>query len=101
MLKAALCILAATLLACRHVPLSYQLQGQGRSLILVPPVRSTSVKVPHARGQSRTQVGCDIEGELLNLRWHGNTALIQLKSVDFLDASGGERLYTDSLKAIE
>jgi hypothetical protein len=96
----AFAVLAAMAPTCRHSRLSYSLQAQGRTLVLIPPVRSSSITISNARKQA-PEIDCDIAGDFLNLRWHGTTARIQPKSIDIFDQSGGERIYTDALASIE
>lgn len=100
-------VLAALATGCRHAPLSYQLQGQGRSLVLIPPVPAASaeINIAKARKAVRPRTGCDIEGEIVSVQWHGRAARVQFKSTQFIAVEADPRLnnpmYTDSLKSLE
>src|SRR5271166_6472325 len=87
-------VLAVLVPGCRHTPLSYQLQGQGRSLMLIPPVRAASgeINIAKARKAARTRAGCDIEGDVVNVQWRGNAARVQFKSTEFMAVEADPRL---------
>ncbi len=116
MMRLAFVIVIALLLlnGCR---LSYRLQGQGQTAILIPPVSPITLKgtpsvllarVSKARSHAAILNGCDIENDLLGLRWLGSTAEIRLTSESYFPEPGDERteevaprVYLDSVQSVE
>ena len=102
------------LAGCR---LSYRLQGQGPTAVLVPPVSPVPLKgtpavlqihVPKARSHPAVSDVCDIENDLLGLRWIGDTAEIRLTSESYFPTPGDERpeevaprVYLDTSQSVE
>jgi hypothetical protein len=108
---------------CGH-PAAYRLQRQGLDPVLFPPTRlkaatgssTIHVDLRNARAQSTSVAGCDIDGEVLSLRWQGTTAAVSLHTQSFFapppeqstnsstnqtTAQTGRGLYVDPLVAIE
>jgi hypothetical protein len=105
-----LCLIGIALVLLNGCRLSYRLQGQGPTTILIPPVSpvTAAIKVPHARSHPAALDGCDIENGLLGLEWFGDTAEIRLQSESYFPAPGDERpeetaprVYLDSAQKIE
>jgi hypothetical protein len=103
------------LAGCRPAPMNYELRRLGSDLILFPPVRTSApntsdfrVSIKNARKHPSARTGCDFEGELVSLRWHGNTAEVSLKSETYFaepanqDPAAARRgLYIDPLVSLE
>ena len=78
-------VIAAALVlmtGCRHEPLTYQVARQGPTTLLIPPRQPASeagfaIKVRHATKTARS--GCDLDDQLIRLRWKGTTAEATLK----------------------
>jgi hypothetical protein len=90
-------VAAALLSGCPHAPLTYQLVRQGSGVLLIPPIQiaisASSVfdfTIKNARRTSTSNDDCDIEDELISLRWQGRTASIRVKSASyFAQPEGG------------
>ena len=111
------CLIGMTTLLLDSCGLNYHLQGQGRAAILLPPIVPASskdvppvsrIRITNARSRSSTLDGCDIHNDLLELRWLGNTAEIELRPESYFPAPGDERpeevaprMYLDSVHTLE
>jgi len=108
--------LAVFLTGCSHAPASYHLRREGLDSVLFPPTKlkpataasTIHVKLKNARAQSVTVAGCDIDGDVLSLRWQGTTATVSLRTQSFFTLPAeqssnqpGRGLYVDPLLAIE
>jgi len=103
------------LAACRHQPQVYMLQQEGRTQILTPPVSKPEIK--KARAHPSQQKGCDVEADSFSVAWHGNTALVGMKTETYYaptadsraqgtDATAtvaetGPRVYVDAMAQLE
>jgi hypothetical protein len=113
---------------CGH-PAAYRLQRQGLDPVLFPPTKlkaamaasTIHVDLKNARTESTSVAGCDIDGEVLSLRWQGTMAAVSLHTQSFFapppaeqatnpstnpptnqtTAQTGSGLYVDPLVAIE
>jgi len=97
--------------------LSYHLQGHGPTAILIPPVSPVTltgtpsvllIRVSKARSLPAIPDGCDIDNDLLGLRWLGSTAEIRLKPESYFPEPGDQkpeevapRVYLDSVQSVE
>lgn len=111
------CLIIVAMVVLDGCRLTYHLQGQGQTAILMPPVRPVAltgaysgflIRVSNARSHPATLDNCDIHDDLLGLRWLGNTAEIRLKSETYFPEPGDERpeeiaprVYLDSLQKVE
>jgi hypothetical protein len=111
------CLLGIAMVLLDACSLSYHFQGQGQMAMLIPPVRPTVltgthsgflIRVSNARSRPAISDGCEINNDLLQLHWFGNTAEIQLKSSSYFPAPGDERpeevaprVYLDSMQRVE
>jgi hypothetical protein len=111
------CLLGIATVLLDGCSLSYHLHGQGQMATLIPPVRPTVltgtpsvflIRVSNARSHPAILDGCEINNDLLELQWFGNTAEIQLKLDSYFPATGDERpeevaprVYLDSLQRVE
>src|SRR5580704_13029118 len=86
------CVIGMTTILLNSCGLNYHLQGQGTTAMLIPPgapagLKGTpaisTIRVSNARSRPSALDGCDIRNDLLELRWDGNTAGIQLKSESY------------------
>jgi hypothetical protein len=112
----ALLVLALFVAGCGHAPMAYQLRRQGTDPVLFPPTKlksTTAASVVHvnlknARAESATAGGCDIDGDVMTLRWQGTTAVVSLRPQSFVasvadqssNGTGGGS-YVDPLVAME
>jgi hypothetical protein len=112
----ALLVLALFVAGCGHAPMAYQLRRQGTEPVLFPPTKlksTTAASVVHvnlknARAQSASAGGCDIDGDVMSLRWQGTTAVVSLRTQSFVtpvadqpsnETGGGS--FVDPLVAME
>lgn len=113
---------------CGHAPAAYRLQRQGLDPVMFPPTKlkaataasTIHVDLKNVRAQSTSVAGCDIDGDVLSLRWQGTTAAVSLHTQSFFappaeqstnpsanqstsqtTAQTGRGLYVDPLVAIE
>jgi hypothetical protein len=100
---------------CRHAPLSYQLLRHGSGVLVIPPSQIATANSPefdfnikNARHISTSPANCDIQGDLISLRWQGRTAKIKLKSAAFIAeqeaaiaGQSGPRMFLDPLQSLE
>jgi hypothetical protein len=96
LLQFVIALTMATLVSgCRHspAPLNYQLVRQGSAAILIPPAHIAAPSAPvfdfslkNARRSARPSFNCDIESEVITLRWRGRTARLSLKPTSFSTA---------------
>jgi hypothetical protein len=108
--------LALFLAGCAHAPASYQLRRQGFDAVLYPPTKlkktaaaaDIHVILKNARTQPASDTGCDIDGDVLSLRWQGTAAAVALHTQSFFASAagqspgqGGRGLYVDPLLAME
>jgi hypothetical protein len=105
--------LAILFLGCHHAATAYVLRRNGLDPIVFPPTRSDnasqilSVAIKGAR-KSTAKTDCDIPGDVISLRWRGNTAEISFRSQAFFATSSdqspnqiGRGMYVDPLLAID
>jgi hypothetical protein len=94
--KLSLAIFVALLVSgCSLAPVSYDFHREDREAILFPPKISrnrstasyTRVSIQSARKHVSEIPGCDIEGELISLNWHGRTAKVTLSTKSFFTVS--------------
>ena len=100
-------------IGCHHAATAYVLQRNGLDPIIFPPTQSDtssqilSVAIKGAR-KSTVKTDCDIPGDVISLRWRGNTADISFRSQAFFATSSdqspnqiGRGMYVDPLLAID
>lgn len=106
-------VLLTLFLGCHHAATAYVLHRDGLDPIVFPPTRGDnasqilSVAIKGAR-KSAAKTDCDIPGDLISLRWQGNTAEISFHTQAFFAASSdqspnqpGRGMYVDPLLAID
>ena len=100
---------------CRPAPMNYELRRLGSESTLFPPLGTSTplasdfrVSIKNARTPPFSKTGCDFEGALVSLQWHGNTAEVSLKSENyFSEATNQDQvpairgLYVDPLLNLE
>lgn len=116
MKRVAQLVLALFLAGCSHAPMAYHLRREGLDPVLFPPtkVKETTttteihVNLKNARAESASVSGCDIDGDVLSLRWQGTTAAVSLHPQSFFASAAdqspnqtGPGLYIDPLIAME
>lgn len=96
--------------------MAYQLRRQGVDTVLFPPTKlkptsagsTLRVNLKNARAHSPFTGSCDIDGDVMSLRWQGTTAVVSLRTESFVapvpdqssnGAAGGS--YVDPLVAME
>jgi hypothetical protein len=104
------------LAGCSHAPMAYHLRREGLDPVLFPPtkVKETTttteihVNLKNARAQSGSGSGCDIDGDVVSLRWQGTTAAVSLHPRSFFASAtdqspnqSGRGLYIDPLLSME
>ena len=109
-------VLALFLAGCSHAPMAYHLRREGLDPVLFPPtkVKETTttaevhVTLKNARVESASIRGCDIDGDVLSLRWQGTTAAVSLHPRSFFASAADQSpnqsargLYVDPLLAME
>jgi hypothetical protein len=100
-------------LGCHHAATAYVLKRNGFDPIVFPPTRRDnasqvlSVAIKRAR-KSTANTDCDVIGNLISLRWRGNTAEISFRPQAFFATSSdqspnqiGRGMYVDPLLAID
>ena len=96
--------------------MAYHLRREGLDPVLFPPTKlkektttaEIHVRLKNARAQSASVAGCDIDGDVLSLRWQGTTAAVSLHPQSFFTQAAdqspnqtGRGLHIDPLLAIE
>jgi hypothetical protein len=110
------CLIGMTLVLIDGCGKGYRLRERGSTAILIPPIRPAALTgsapgyrtaVSKARSSPANLNGCDIQNELLELQWFGNTAEIRIKSDMYFAAPGDQRpqegaprMYLDSVQNI-
>ena len=96
--------------------MAYNLRREGLDPVLFPPTKlkqkttaaEIRVELKDARAQSSSVAGCDIDSDVMSLRWQGTTAAVTLHTQSFYAPAAdrtsdqtGRGLYVDPLIAME
>src|ERR1700719_715941 len=100
-------------LGCHHAAIAYVLRRDGLDPVVFPPARDgnasqvLSVAIKRVR-KTTAKRDCDIQGDLISLRWQGTTAEVSFHSQEFFAISAdqspnqvGRGMYLDPLLAID